>query len=198
MAAAGAAHADTSPASDSIFYVGSIAKQFVAACIALLEREGALALDDPVSRYVPRPSGVGRARHDRPPGASHRRREGTLAVGTRCAGRGRAGVGERGAARAAPRGRRARLRAGIALRLLEPRLPAAGRGRGRRIGFLAPRLRARAHLRAARHARDVLPGPRDPAARRTPSGVTSGQPTGTSTWSRHGSTRWARADSGPP
>ena len=38
------------PASDSIFYVGSIAKQFVAACIALLERDGALALDDPVSR----------------------------------------------------------------------------------------------------------------------------------------------------
>lgn len=38
---------------DSIFYVGSIAKQFVAACIALLERDGALDLDDPVSRFVP-------------------------------------------------------------------------------------------------------------------------------------------------
>ena len=51
---AGAAHADINvPASDSIFYVGSIAKQFVAACVALLEREGALALDDPVSAYVP-------------------------------------------------------------------------------------------------------------------------------------------------
>ncbi|MGZ8613403.1 MAG: serine hydrolase domain-containing protein [Actinomycetota bacterium] len=41
-------------AADSIFYVGSIAKQFVAACIALLERDGALTLTDPVSRFVPR------------------------------------------------------------------------------------------------------------------------------------------------
>ncbi len=39
---------------DSIFYVGSIAKQFVAACVALLEHGGVLALDDPVSRFVPR------------------------------------------------------------------------------------------------------------------------------------------------
>ncbi|HSH32762.1 MAG TPA: serine hydrolase, partial [Actinomycetota bacterium] len=49
---AGGAYAD-GPASGSIFYVGSIAKQFVASCIALLEREGALALDEPVSVYVP-------------------------------------------------------------------------------------------------------------------------------------------------
>jgi CubicO group peptidase (beta-lactamase class C family) len=39
---------------DAIFYVGSIAKQFVAACVALLERDGSLALDDPASRFVPR------------------------------------------------------------------------------------------------------------------------------------------------
>jgi len=39
---------------DAIFYVGSIAKQFVAACVAFLERDGALGLADPVSRYVPR------------------------------------------------------------------------------------------------------------------------------------------------
>ncbi|MEA2579259.1 MAG: hypothetical protein QOE83_151 [Actinomycetota bacterium] len=37
---------------DSIFYVGSIAKQFVAACIALLEHDGALSVDDPIGRYV--------------------------------------------------------------------------------------------------------------------------------------------------
>ena len=37
----------------SIYYVGSIAKQFVAACIALLEREGAVGLGDPVARFVP-------------------------------------------------------------------------------------------------------------------------------------------------
>jgi CubicO group peptidase (beta-lactamase class C family) len=37
----------------SIFYVGSIAKQFVAACVAMLEYDGDLDLDDPVSRFVP-------------------------------------------------------------------------------------------------------------------------------------------------
>ena len=41
-------------AADHVWYVGSIAKQFVAACVALLERDGALALVDPVSRFVPR------------------------------------------------------------------------------------------------------------------------------------------------
>ncbi|MET0800130.1 MAG: serine hydrolase domain-containing protein [Actinomycetota bacterium] len=40
-------------APDSIFYVGSIAKQFVATCVALLEHDGALDLDDPVARFVP-------------------------------------------------------------------------------------------------------------------------------------------------
>jgi CubicO group peptidase (beta-lactamase class C family) len=39
---------------DSIFYVGSIAKQFVAACAAFLERDGALDLGDRVARFVPR------------------------------------------------------------------------------------------------------------------------------------------------
>jgi CubicO group peptidase (beta-lactamase class C family) len=38
---------------DRIFYVGSLAKQFVAACVALLEHEGALGLDEPIARYVP-------------------------------------------------------------------------------------------------------------------------------------------------
>jgi CubicO group peptidase (beta-lactamase class C family) len=37
----------------SIFYVGSIAKQFVATCIAILDHEGTLRLDDPVARFVP-------------------------------------------------------------------------------------------------------------------------------------------------
>ena len=45
---------DTTPPPDAIFYVGSIAKQFVAACVAFLERDGALDLADPVSRFVPR------------------------------------------------------------------------------------------------------------------------------------------------
>ena len=52
----GVANADTGEplSEDSIFYVGSIAKQFVAACVALLEREHTLELEDPVSRFVPR------------------------------------------------------------------------------------------------------------------------------------------------
>ncbi|MEP7059652.1 MAG: serine hydrolase, partial [Actinomycetota bacterium] len=37
---------------DTIFYVGSIAKQFVAASIALLEREGALSIDDTIASVV--------------------------------------------------------------------------------------------------------------------------------------------------
>ncbi|MGE5227007.1 MAG: serine hydrolase domain-containing protein [Planctomycetaceae bacterium] len=40
-------------ASDAIFYVGSLAKQFVAACVALLWRDGALDPADPIGRYVP-------------------------------------------------------------------------------------------------------------------------------------------------
>lgn len=39
---------------EAVFYVGSIAKQFVAACVALLEHDGTLRLDHPVSRFVPR------------------------------------------------------------------------------------------------------------------------------------------------
>jgi CubicO group peptidase (beta-lactamase class C family) len=51
---AGAANLDTGEPlrADSIFYVGSLAKQFVAACVALLWREGALELSDPINRFV--------------------------------------------------------------------------------------------------------------------------------------------------
>jgi CubicO group peptidase (beta-lactamase class C family) len=44
---------DEPPNVEPIFYVGSIAKQFTAACVALLERDRALRLDDPVARFVP-------------------------------------------------------------------------------------------------------------------------------------------------
>jgi CubicO group peptidase (beta-lactamase class C family) len=56
VSAEGVASADpgTSLGADHIYYVGSIAKQFVAACVAFLEHESALDLDDPVSRFVPR------------------------------------------------------------------------------------------------------------------------------------------------
>jgi CubicO group peptidase (beta-lactamase class C family) len=52
----GVANAETGEplTEDSIFYVGSIAKQFVAACVALLDRGDALSLDDEISRFVPR------------------------------------------------------------------------------------------------------------------------------------------------
>src|SRR5439155_469376 len=38
---------------DAIFYVGSLAKQFVAACVALLWRDGVLDLYGSISSYVP-------------------------------------------------------------------------------------------------------------------------------------------------
>jgi CubicO group peptidase (beta-lactamase class C family) len=44
---------------DSIFYVGSLAKQFVAACILLLADDGALDLHDPVRAFVPEAPGWG-------------------------------------------------------------------------------------------------------------------------------------------
>lgn len=39
--------------SQSVFYVGSVSKQFVAMCIALLAQEGKLSLDDNIRTYVP-------------------------------------------------------------------------------------------------------------------------------------------------
>jgi len=38
----------------SIFYVGSLAKQFVAACVAILAHEGTIDLQDPIATYVPK------------------------------------------------------------------------------------------------------------------------------------------------
>ena len=52
---AGVANAGTGEPlrADSIFYVGSLAKQFVAACVAVLAQEGRVATSDPVAAYVP-------------------------------------------------------------------------------------------------------------------------------------------------
>jgi CubicO group peptidase (beta-lactamase class C family) len=41
-------------AGDSIFYVGSLAKQFVASCIAILVEEKTIGLQDPIGDYVPK------------------------------------------------------------------------------------------------------------------------------------------------
>jgi CubicO group peptidase (beta-lactamase class C family) len=37
---------------DTVFYVGSIAKQFVATCVAMVERDGDLSVRDPIAAYV--------------------------------------------------------------------------------------------------------------------------------------------------
>src|SRR5512138_2851754 len=38
---------------DELFAIASQSKMFTAACVLLLARDGAISLDDPVSRYVP-------------------------------------------------------------------------------------------------------------------------------------------------
>jgi CubicO group peptidase (beta-lactamase class C family) len=41
------------PSADSVFRIASMTKSFTAVCLLGLRDEGALSLDDPVSRYVP-------------------------------------------------------------------------------------------------------------------------------------------------
>jgi D-alanyl-D-alanine carboxypeptidase len=38
---------------DTVFEIGSVTKQFTAACILMLAEEGKLSVDDPISRYLP-------------------------------------------------------------------------------------------------------------------------------------------------
>ena len=40
-------------APDMVFRVGSVTKEFTAACVLKLAEEGRLALDDPVGKYLP-------------------------------------------------------------------------------------------------------------------------------------------------
>ena len=46
------------PRQDSVFRIASMTKSFTAACVLLLRDEGALALEDPVDRYVPQLAGL--------------------------------------------------------------------------------------------------------------------------------------------
>src|SRR5688572_22617062 len=39
--------------SETVFYTGSVSKQFTAMAIALLAREGKISLDDPARKYIP-------------------------------------------------------------------------------------------------------------------------------------------------
>ena len=67
---------------DTIFEAGSVSKQFTAAAVLLLAREGKLSLDDPVRKYVPELPDYGGAAdhpahaepHERPARLGQRRR----------------------------------------------------------------------------------------------------------------------------
>jgi CubicO group peptidase (beta-lactamase class C family) len=43
----------------SVFYMGSVAKQFTAAAVVLAAEQGSLSLDDDVRKYVPELSDIG-------------------------------------------------------------------------------------------------------------------------------------------
>ena len=185
---------------DSIFYVGSIAKQFVAACVAMLERDGDARPGRSRRAVRARPARLGRPRHGPPPRPSHRRREGAHRHGRRRSDRRacrRGGTRELlEALRAVPA---ARLRAGYRIRLLEPRVPAA-RGGGRGGERHLARRRSRSErifepLGMTRHVRSARRRPRCPPGR--PAG-TSRPTTAPSTSSRGASTRSARVGCGPP
>src|SRR6187431_1488733 len=44
---------DVPNGADTVFEAGSVSKQFTAAAVLLLAREGKLSLDDPVRKYIP-------------------------------------------------------------------------------------------------------------------------------------------------
>ena len=49
---------------ETIFEAGSVSKQFTAAAVLLLARDGKLSLDDPIRKYVPEMPDYGAPRHD--------------------------------------------------------------------------------------------------------------------------------------
>ena len=71
----------------ALYQIASISKQFTAAAILLLQDEGKLKLDDPVSKYVP---GITRWRHDHDPRTAqpYRGAAGLLATGLQLRGDG--------------------------------------------------------------------------------------------------------------
>ena len=58
---------------DTIFEAGSVSKQFTAAAVLLLAREGKLSLDDPVAEVHPGAAGLRRAAHHPPHAQPHQR-----------------------------------------------------------------------------------------------------------------------------
>ena len=44
----------------SVFYIGSVSKQFVAFCVLLLEEQGKLNLDDEIQKYLPQDNELGK------------------------------------------------------------------------------------------------------------------------------------------
>jgi CubicO group peptidase (beta-lactamase class C family) len=169
------------PPFDSIFYVGSIAKQFVAACVALARTARRVSHSSSPFLLRAGPAGVGAnastvdhlVHHTG--GVKERSR-----FGTGCPDRRASRMGERGTPRAAPHRRGARLRAGISLWLLEQRLSPAWPRCGRSLGPRSLRTFARDRIFAPLGiARDLLPGiATRPLPTERPPGSTSRAPTG--------------------
>ena len=158
--AVGATHADD-PVSGSIFYVGSIAKQFVAACIALLD---VTSCSRRRSRQRPtyRTSGAVVKGHDRSRGAS-RRESSWRFPEDRCAEE-RAGGGsleqDRAAASDSIWGRATAIR---------PAATSCWPRSWPRLGFSMRDFARDRILKPLRHAREVRGDRRDTRCRRTPS-----------------------------
>ena len=74
---------------DTIFEAGSVSKQFTAAAVLLLARDGKLSLDDPVRKYIPELPDYGVAADD-PPHADAHQRAARLGRGGRASPAGRA------------------------------------------------------------------------------------------------------------
>jgi CubicO group peptidase (beta-lactamase class C family) len=64
---------------DTIFEAGSVSKQFTAAAVLLLARDGKLSIDDPVRKYIPELPAYAEGSGGAPAEGSRRRRAGTTA-----------------------------------------------------------------------------------------------------------------------
>ena len=171
---------------DTIFEAGSVSKQFTAAAVLLLARDGKLSLDDPVRKYIPELPDYGAPltiRHMLTH-TSGLRDWGSVA--------GIAGWPRDDArlhARARARHRQSRQKAlnftpGTQLVLQQHRLQPGGDHRVARQRHVVRRVHARAHLRAARHDAHVVArrlhahrqGPRDRLRRERTAGSTTDMP----------------------
>ena len=142
---------------DTIFEAGSVSKQFTAAAVLLLARDGKLSLDDPVRQAHPGAAGVRGVDHDPPDAASHQR---PARLGQHRMDRGLAARHARLHPRSRTRNPRAsappQFRARHALVLQQLRVQPVRDPRLARRRRVLRRLHAQADLRAARHDAHVL------------------------------------------